>query len=371
MWVKFLEPLHRWLTAYMGSVGFILYGGGKGGGSSAPPPDPNLINANIRAIDIQNQAIQKMMAQSDAMAPLQHEQIRFGLDSARAAYDQAQQDRTWMLGRRGILADTQDRMAKDAADFNGDDRAKELAGQATADVNAAFSNAQAQNGRAMARMGINPASGRAQSVGNQTAIAQAAALAGASTNARSAARNEGRALTDRVANSVAGYPAMGMQATGAGAGYGASGITIANTGLGGLNSGMAQAGNMAGSMGANAASMYGAMGSYKNGQDQLNQGESFGSILGGLGGLATGAAKLGLFKGSDRRLKENITPVGKDDKTGLNLYEFSYISDPAHIRFRGVMADEVESIMPEAVIYGKNGFAAVDYAMLGIEMIEV
>lgn len=370
MWVKFLEPLYRWLTAYMGSVGFILYGGGKGGGSSAPPPDPNLINANIRAIDIQNQAIQKMMSQSDAMAPLQNEQIRFGLDSARSAYDQSQEDRTWMLGRRGILADTQDKMAKDAADFNTEGRANELAGQATADVNAAFSNAQAQNGRAMARMGINPGSGKAQALGNQTAIAQAAAMAGASTNARTAARNEGRALTDRVANSVAGYPAMGMQATGAGAGYGASGITIANTGLGGLNSGVAQAGNMAGSMGANAASMYGAMGSYKNGQDQLNQGESFGSIVGGLGGLAAGAAKIApLF--SDRRLKENITLVGKDENTGLNLYEFSYISDPAHIRFRGVMADEVQAFKPDAVIYNKQGFASVDYGMLGIEMIEV
>ena len=371
MFVGLFEPLYRWLTAYMGSVGFILYGGGKGGGSSAPPPDPGLINANIRAIDIQNQAIQKMMAQSDAMAPLQHEQIRFGLDSAKTAYDQAQQDRTWMLGRRGILADTQDRMAKDAAEFNTEAKANELAGRATADVNAAFSNAEGQNARAMARMGINPASGRAQAMGNQTAIAKAAALAGASTNARTAARNEGRALTDRVANSLAGYPSMGMQATGAGAGYGASGITIANTGLGGLNSGMAQAGNMAGNMGANAASMYGAMGSYKNGQDQLNQGESFGSIVGGLGGLAAGAAKIApLFMGSDRRLKENVHQVGVDARTGLNLYEFNYIKDPAH-RFRGVMADEVQQVMPAAVIFSDDGYAAVDYSMLGIEMIEV
>lgn len=340
----------------------------KDGGSSAPPPDPALIAAQIKSMGIQDDAIQKIMAMSEELAPLQKQQLKFGIDSAKTAYDQSQQDRTWMIGRRGILSSAQDTMAKDAAEFNSADKANELAGKATADVNAAFANAEGQNARAMARMGINPASGRAQSMGNQTAIAKAAALAGAATNARSAARNEGRALTDRVANSVAGYPAMGMQATGSGAAYGSSGITIANTGLGGLNSGAMGAAGVAGQMGANATNMYGAQASYKNAQDQMNQGESFGSIAGGLGGLAMGAAKL--YGTSDRRLKENIHLVGKDEKTGLNLYQFNYIKDPSH-RFRGVMADEVQAVVPAAVIVNDDGFAAVDYAMLGIEMIEV
>jgi hypothetical protein len=317
---------------------------------------------------IQDAAIQQIMKNSADMAPLQKEQLQFGLDSARTAYGQSQDDRGFMLNRREKLSGLQDSILNDAAKFNTEDRANELAGQATADVNQGFSSAREQNGRAMARMGVNPSSGRALAMSNQTAIAQAGALSNASTNARTGARLEGRALTDRASNALAGYPAMGMAATGAGAGIGASGITMANTGLAGLNSGSMAAGGMAGQMGSNAAGMYGAMGNYKTSQDQANQGESFGSILGGLGGAAAGAAKLGLF--SDRRLKENIVLVGIDPASGLNLYHFNYIFDHTH-RFQGVMADEVAAFMPEAVIRGENGFDSVDYALIGIEMKEV
>lgn len=365
MCVKFLEPLYRWLTSYMGAVGFILYGGGKGG-SSAPPPDPALIAAQIKSMGIQDSAIESILARSAEIAPLQKEQLQFGLDSAKSAYNQSQEDRTWMIGRRGILSGAQDTMAKDAAEFNSEAKASELAGRATADVNSAFANAEGQNARAMARRGINPGSGRALAMGNQTAIAKAAALAGAATGARTSARMEGRALTDRVANSVAGYPAMSMQATSTGAGYGASGITIANTGLGGMNSGALSASGVASQMGSNATSMYNAMGNYKNGQDQIAaSNDPTAALLGA--GAQLGAAWIGK---SDRRLKENIVLTGLAVRTGLKLYEFNYLNDPAH-RFRGVMADEVLLVMPEAVTYNADGFAQVDYAMLGIEMVEV
>lgn len=89
----------------------------------------------------------------------------------------------------------------------------------------------------------------------------------------------------------------------------------------------------------------------------------WGSLIGAAGGI--GAAFI-----SDRRLKENIVCVGTDEKTGLNLYEFNYISEPNY-RFVGVMADEVEKEIPDAVIYDSKGFASVDYGMLGIEMKEV
>jgi len=109
-------------------------------------------------------------------------------------------------------------------------------------------------------------------MGNQTSMAQAAALAGASTNARVGARMEGRALTDRASNSLAGYPAMGMAA---------SGISIANTGLAGLNSGAGGAAQVAGQMGANAGGMYGTQGNlYANTQKQDNTGAFLGAGAG-------------------------------------------------------------------------------------------
>ena len=73
---------------------------------------------------------------------------------------------------------------------------------------------------------------------------------------------------------------------------------------------------------------------------------------------------------SDRRLKENIAHVGLDDRTGLSLYEFSYIDKPG-VRYRGVMADEVEPLFPQAVVTRPDGMKAVKYGLLGIEFSEV
>lgn len=98
---------------------------------------------------------------------------------------------------------------------------------------------------------------------------------------------------------------------------------------------------------------------------------SGGSDLGGLGSLLGGGVKLFTAFGSDRRLKENIELVGRDERTGLNLYEFSYIDDPDQRRFVGVMSDEVRQVMPSAVTRGQDGLDTVDYARLGIEFKEV
>ena len=331
--------------------------------SNAPAPDPRLVEAQIRSMGIQDDVIKRVMQQSEEIQPLQKEQLQFGLDTARTAYDQSQQDRTWMLDRRGSLTTMQDTLAQDARSFNTEDKANELAGRAMADVNQGFANVEGQQTRAMARMGVTPDSGKALEMGNQTAIAKATALAAAGSGARDRARTEGYALTDRATNALAGYPAMGMQATQSGAGFGASGTTIANQGLAGMNSGYGAAGTMAGQMGSNAAGMYGAMGSYKNGADNAAANANpMGALLGA--GAQLGAASI---KYSDRRLKQDIELVGRDERTGLNLYEFAY-KDMPHERWRGVMADEVLQVMPSAVHTNAEGFMSVDYAALGLEM---
>lgn len=66
---------------------------------------------------------------------------------------------------------------------------------------------------------------------------------------------------------------------------------------------------------------------------------------------------------SDRRLKENVKPAG--ERNGFPIYEFNYINDPQV--YVGVMADEVEKIMPEAI--GEfGGYKTVDYGKLGFEL---
>ena len=71
-----------------------------------------------------------------------------------------------------------------------------------------------------------------------------------------------------------------------------------------------------------------------------------------------------------KKIKENIEEVGVDQRTALTLYEFNYIGDTTR-RFRGVMADEVEMVFPDAVMDTDLGFKAVDYGALGIEFREV
>ncbi|HYV88008.1 MAG TPA: tail fiber domain-containing protein [Candidatus Polarisedimenticolia bacterium] len=80
----------------------------------------------------------------------------------------------------------------------------------------------------------------------------------------------------------------------------------------------------------------------------------------GLFGLA--GAGLGAWAGrSDRRLKEDIVPLGHE-LAGAPLYAFRYIDRPG--LQTGVMADEVRELHPDAVHVGADGFDAVDYAML-------
>ena len=83
------------------------------------------------------------------------------------------------------------------------------------------------------------------------------------------------------------------------------------------------------------------------------------SVFPGIGG-ALGAklgGGLGGSIGSDRRLKSNIVPIGKT-AGGHNLYEY----DIAGRRERGVMAQELQQTLPEAVSRGMAGYLMVDYS---------
>lgn len=92
-----------------------------------------------------------------------------------------------------------------------------------------------------------------------------------------------------------------------------------------------------------------------------------GGGMGGGGGLGSqGFGWSGDTFYSDRRLKENITPVGEEN--GFNIYKFNYLNDAR--QFIGVMADEVEAINPDAV-QDVDGYKAVNYDMIGVNFREV
>jgi Chaperone of endosialidase len=68
---------------------------------------------------------------------------------------------------------------------------------------------------------------------------------------------------------------------------------------------------------------------------------------------------------SDIRLKRDIARVGELD-SGIDLYRYRYLwSDTIYV---GVMAQEVATVKPEAVLRGADGYLRVDYARLGLRL---
>lgn len=124
----------------------------------------------------------------------------------------ALQDEQIVRGRK--FQGVEDRMLVDADEYDTEGKREQMASAAMADVNKGFANAQAQQQRGLARMGVNPNSGKALALGNQTAIAQAAGLAGAANSARLKAETTGYA---RKMDAVGlGKGVIGNQATQAG-----------------------------------------------------------------------------------------------------------------------------------------------------------
>ncbi|MGB5212020.1 MAG: tail fiber domain-containing protein, partial [Anderseniella sp.] len=69
---------------------------------------------------------------------------------------------------------------------------------------------------------------------------------------------------------------------------------------------------------------------------------------------------------SDRRLKTNIVELGMT-KDGLKLYSWKYKSDPV-TTWVGVMAQDLETTHPEALVIGADNFYRVNYSKLGVRM---
>jgi hypothetical protein len=88
------------------------------------------------------------------------------------------------------------------------------------------------------------------------------------------------------------------------------------------------------------------------------------SIANNAGRLASAAAPAAIAA-SDERVKKNIKKIG--EKNGFNWYEFEY-KDGYGLpegKQEGVIAQEVEKVIPDAVIE-INGIKHVNYGMLGV-----
>lgn len=116
----------------------------------------------------------------------------------------------------------------DAQNYDTTARSEQAASKAMADMESQFGNEQAQQQRAMTRMGVNPNSGRFASMSTQMGMAQAAAKAGAASKARDNVELQGYARKMDAANMGRGLASS--QATSAGVALNAGNSAANNAG---------------------------------------------------------------------------------------------------------------------------------------------
>ncbi|CAH2406597.1 tail fiber domain-containing protein [Mesorhizobium ventifaucium] len=96
---------------------------------------------------------------------------------------------------------------------------------------------------------------------------------------------------------------------------------------------------------------------------------SVSAITRGGNGSGLDGGMAGMSMVSDPRAKENVVRIGTHS-LGIGLYLFDYKPEYREQwglgRQFGVMADEVETVMPEAVSVHPDGYKRVDYGMLRI-----
>lgn len=238
---------------------------------------------------------------------------------------------------------------------------------AGAQANSAYSQ-QAQN---LARMGLDPsrlASAAASLAQNQTLNSTNAA-----NQARSGAFAQQQGLRGGVANFGRNMPNTAAQSYGLANQAGNSAVGNMNTGaMGGLPYANYVSGGAANQINAAGIGVQGQLGvgnlMNQGYNTQMNAYLNQDNFLGGLMGMGTSLGSAAILRGSDRIIKENIIKIGELDN-GLNLYAFEYKSKFkdkwGHGQHLGVMADEVERVMPEAVTLHQDGYKMVDYRMIG------
>ena len=315
------------------------------GGKSQPAPDYTPMQ------QIGREQLDFAKQQYAEMAPLARQ---VAAQQMAAQQQQMQQGQDYYDYQRQTFRPLEQGLVRDAERFNTEDYREGLARDASAAAGRAFGITRSMSQRANASMGINPNSGRAMSMENQSNLGLAAQRANAMTGARDRAEQLGFARRLDVTGLGRNLPGASTAAYQGATSAGSAGINTSMAPGSQFNQGMANAGQTYGNILSNQTS-------------QFNTGlNAEGQVIGALVGAGT---TYGLSK-SDRRLKENIEVVGHDIRTDLPLYEFEYIGGSGK-RYLGVMADDVKVRYPEMVVTMPDGYDAVNYAGLGIEMVEV
>lgn len=282
--------------------------------------------------------------------------------------------------QKGTFRPLEAKIVSDAQDYDTEQRRESEAAKAAADVGMQAEVSRQSNTRQMQRMGVNPNSGKMLAIGNQMALGEAVAKAGAANKARSMVETQGYARKMDAANLGRGLASS--QATSAGVALNAGNSAVTNAGVT-----MNQANQAAQTAGQgfttaiNANSSAGnlfATAAQAQGQDSGVMG-ALGSVAGAWAGSASGSGMISaglkaLPMLSDKNAKEDIKPV--TDEQALEAVEKTPVSNwnykPGMAdggNHTGPMAQDVQKNMGDAVAPGGKQIDPI--TMNGITMASV
>ncbi|SFN73129.1 hypothetical protein [Nitrosospira briensis] len=271
--------------------------------SSKPPkPDPLIgqaakQNADIgqQQLDVAKQQLEWEKDRARVQDPLIQKVIDRQIASGEA--NAARAESQWQI-YRDLFAPVEERMVKDANEFDSPERKDRMAAEAGGTVARGYQGALESNQRAMARMGVNPNSGRFQALAHELNLGLAKDTAGAMNRARWDTELQGMAMRQGAAQFGRSMPTTGIatDAAALNAGNSATGNLTTQAGLhnAGMNAaqnwfgGALTSNNSAGNMMLN--QYQGQLGAWQ--QQQQNQAAAL-SGLGNLAGTLGGAYLMG------------------------------------------------------------------------------
>lgn len=159
------------------------------------------------------------MERSEVMGDLAIEQQRYALDQSKR-YD----DRYW-----GTQVPLEDRLIKEATEFNTEAEQNRMAAEARVDAQSAYTNSMGQMERGLRRIGVNPNSGAYAGVMADTQMERAKMEANAVNKTRVAAQQLGWSRLTDAAAIGRGLPGFSGDASRVAIGWGSQGLNNLGT----------------------------------------------------------------------------------------------------------------------------------------------
>ena len=100
----------------------------------------------------------------------------------------------------------------------------------------------------------------------------------------------------------------------------------------------------------------------------VKQNVTLAALRDGMQIVQTAASVAAPIVASSKELKDNIVKIGRSI-AGHNIYKFNYKGDSR--RYVGVIAEEIQQTVPEAVVTMPNGFLGVIYDLIDVNFHEV